>query len=38
MNVMDQEECVAADVGEDEPLYDSEDDDDVDSNSSLGNH
>ena len=33
MNVMDQEECVAADVGEDEPLYDSEDDDDVDSNS-----
>ena len=32
-NVMDQEERVAADVGEDEPLYDSEDDDDVDGNS-----
>lgn len=32
-NIMDQEERVAADVGEDEPLYDSEDDDDADGNS-----
>lgn len=32
-NIMDQEERVAAEVGEDEPLYDSEDDDDADGNS-----
>ena len=32
-NVMDQEERIAADVGEDEPLYDSENDDDADGNS-----
>ncbi|KAF8477603.1 VTC domain-containing protein [Kalaharituber pfeilii] len=33
-NIMDQEERVAAEVPEDQPLYDSEDDDDVDGNSS----
>jgi len=32
-NIMDQEERVAADIGDDEPLYDSEDDDDADGNS-----